>query len=134
MIVDTSAIIAILRHEHEYEALEEAIASQPYVRMSAAAYLEAGIVIDARQDPIRSRKLDDFLSRAEITIEPVTAEQALIAREAYRDFGRGSGHPAGLNFGDCFSYALAKATGEPLLFKGEDFIHTDLLPTRTRHA
>ena len=128
MIVDTSAIIAILRHEPEFEALEESIAAQSYVRMSAASYLEAGIVIDGRQDPIRSRKFDDFLSLAEITIEPVTAEQAFIAREAYRDFGRGSGHPAGLNFGDCFSYALAKATGEPLLFKGDDFLHTDVRP------
>ena len=128
MIVDTSAIIAILRHEPEFEVLEESIAAQAYVRMSAASYLEAGIVIDGSQDPIRSRKLDDFLSRADITIEPVTAEQAVIAREAYRDFGRGSGHPAGLNFGDCFSYALAKATDEPLLFKGDDFLHTDVRP------
>jgi len=128
MIVDTSAIFAILRHEPEFEALEESIAAHSYVRMSAASYLETGIVIDGRQDPIRSRKLDDFLSHAEITIEPVTAEQAVIARNAYRDFGRGSGHPAGLNFGDCFSYALAKATGEPLLFRGDDFLHTDVRP------
>ncbi|MFM8155447.1 MAG: type II toxin-antitoxin system VapC family toxin [Actinomycetes bacterium] len=126
MIVDSSAILAILLGEPERPAFEEAIASAPVPRMSAASYLEAGIVIDAKGNPILSRMLDALLAGADIAIAPVTAEQAVIAREAYRDFGRGSGHPAGLNFGDCFSYALAKASGEPLLFKGEDFIHTDV--------
>ena len=89
--------------------------------MSAASYLESGVVLDSRRDPVLSRSLDDFLE-----IEPVTAEQARIAREAYRDFGKGSGHPAQLNFGDCFAYALAKSTDEPLLFVGLDFSHTDV--------
>jgi len=71
-------------------------------------------------------RFDEFFKEANISVEPVTLEQARLAREAYRDFGKGSGHPAKLNFGDCFAYALAKATGEPLLFKGDDFIHTDI--------
>src|SRR5215831_8268899 len=97
-------------------------------RLSAANYLEAAIVIDGSRDPVASRRLDDIIAKASITIEAVTAGHAQIARAAYRDFGRGSGHPAGLNFGDCFAYALAKATGEPLLCKGNDFAQTDLTP------
>jgi ribonuclease VapC len=88
--------------------------------------VEAGVVIDGRGDPHRARILDSFLDAADIAIEPGTAEQAMIARQAYRDFGQGSGHPAGLNFGDCFAYALAKAHDESLLFKGGDFVHTDI--------
>jgi ribonuclease VapC len=117
--VDTSALIAILRDEPEARAI--AIANADHRRISAANYLEAAIVIDG--DPIASRRFDDLLREAAIAIEPVTAEQAKVAREAYRDFGRGSGHAARLNFGDCFAYALAKTTGEPLLFKGDDFLH-----------
>jgi ribonuclease VapC len=94
--------------------------------MSAANYLEAGIVVDANRNPLLSRRLDDLLVQTEIEVEPVTREQAEIARAAYRDFGKGSGHPAGLNFGDCFAYALAKSTREPLLFKGDDFSRTDV--------
>jgi ribonuclease VapC len=97
-----------------------------HVLMSAATYLELSIVIDGRKDPALSREVDDFLDRLSVEIEPVTPEQARIARDAYRDYGRGSGHAANLNFGDCFSYALARAMREPILFKGEDFIHTDL--------
>jgi ribonuclease VapC len=78
---------------------------------------------------VTSRRFDDFFKEAQFIVEPVTVEQARIAREAYRDFGKGSGHPAKLNFGDCFAYALARATGEPILFKGDDFRHTDLAPT-----
>src|SRR5207248_3635376 len=100
----------------------------PRCRMSAANYLEAAIIIDGRRDPIASRRLDDLLTELRMTIEPVTEAQAHIARQAYRDFGRGSGHPARLNFGDCFAYALARATGKPLLFKGDDFRHTDIMP------
>jgi len=128
MIIDTSALIAILLDESERGAFEELIAQSPHPRMSAASYLEAGVVVDARHDPKRSRILDSFLAGADITLEPVTAEQAMIARQAYRDFGRGSGHAAGLNFGDCFSYALAKACDESLLFKGDDFSQTDIHP------
>src|SRR5438105_3023959 len=94
--------------------------------MSAATYLETAIVIDSRRNPIASRRVDEFLEEAEIAIEAVDAEQAKLARAAYRDFGKGSGHPAQLNFGDCFSYALARSRREPLLFKGDDFVHTDI--------
>ena len=97
-------------------------------RVSAATFLEAAIVIDGSRDPVASRRFDDLCRAAQLVIEPVTEAQARIAREAYRDFGKGSGHPAGLNFGDCFAYALARATGERLLFKGNDFVHTDVPP------
>ena len=83
-------------------------------------------MIDGSRNPIASRRFDDFFREASLTIEVVTTEQARIAREAYKDFGKGSGHPAQLNFGDCFAYALAKAMSEPILFKGQDFNHTDL--------
>ncbi len=126
MILDTSALIAILRAEPEASACADAIESAGVRRLSAASYVEVGAVIDRAGDAIASRRVDELLAVTGIGIEPVTASQALIAREAYRDFGKGSGHPAGLNFGDCFSYALAKTTGEPLLFKGEDFQHTDI--------
>ena len=128
MIVDTSALIAILRDERDAMAFAKAIADAPIRRISAASYVETAAVIDASRDPIASRQFDDLLREARLVIEPVTEAQARIAREAYRDFGRGSGHPANLNFGDCFAYALAKARNEPLLFKGDDFAHTDLTP------
>ena len=95
--------------------------------MSAATYLEAAVVIDGSRDAVASRRFDDFMREAAIAIEPVTESQARLAREAYRDFGKGSGHPARLNFGDCFAYALAKTRCESLLFKGEDFGHTDVV-------
>ena len=98
--------------------------------MSAASYLELGIVIDRVGDPVLSRRLDDVLETLNITIAEVSAAQARLARAAYRDYGRGSGHRAGLNFGDCFSYALAADAKEPLLFKGDDFGHTDVCPAR----
>jgi ribonuclease VapC len=126
MIVDTSALIVILRDEPEARAFAMAIADTDRRRMSAANYLETAIVIDGSRDPIASRRFDDLLREAGIAIEPVTEDQAKVAREAYRDFGRGSGHAAKLNFGDCFAYALAKTSGEPLLFKGDDFIHTGI--------
>jgi len=126
MIVDTSALIAILRDEPEAGAFAIAIADADRRRISAANYLETAIVIDGSRDPIASRRFDDLVREAEILIEPVTAEQAKVAREAYRDFGRGSGHAARLNFGDCLAYALAKTSGEPLLFKGDDFLRAGL--------
>ena len=128
MIVDTSAIVAILRDEPEARTYAEAIAAAKSRRVSAVNYVEAAAVIDASRSPIASRKFDDLFREAGLRIEPVTEAQARIAREAYRDFGKGAGHAAGLNFGDCFAYALAKATGEPLLFKGNDFGHTDISP------
>lgn len=94
--------------------------------MSAVNYLEAAVVIDSSKDPIASRKFDELVEEAGIVIESVTESQAKIARQAYRDFGKGSGHPAQLNFGDCFAYALAKDKREPLLFKSNDFVHSDL--------
>src|SRR6266550_1129772 len=127
MIVDTSALIAILRDEPEAASCAHAIENSVVRRVSAGNFVEAAVIIDASRDPIASRRFDDLLKEAHIAVEPVTEAQARIAREAYRDFGKGSGHPARLNFGDCFAYALAKATGEPLLFKGEDFIHTDII-------
>ncbi len=126
MIVDTSALIAILRDEPEAMAYARAIAKAGNRRLSAANYVETAAVIDSSHDPVASRRFDDLVREAELVIEAVTPTQARIAREAYRDFGRGSGHPAKLNFGDCFAYALAKETSEPLLFKGRDFTHTDI--------
>jgi ribonuclease VapC len=128
MIIDASAIIAILRNEPEARSYAEAIASTSSRRVSAVNYVEAAVVIDGSRDPVASRRFDDLFREAQLVVEPVTEAQARIAREAYRDFGKGSGHPAGLNFGDCFAYALAKATGEPILFKGDDFTHSDLSP------
>lgn len=126
MIVDTSAILAILRNEREAKACAVHIESADSCRMSAANFIEAAAVIDASRDPVVSRRFDDLLKAAQIVIEPVTESQARIARDAYRDFGRGSGHKAKLNFGDCFAYALAKETGESLLCKGNDFAQTDI--------
>jgi ribonuclease VapC len=127
MIVDTSAIIDVLKEESDAPRFLHAltISTEPK-RMSAANYLEAGIIFDSNRNPQLSRRLDDLIVRTEIAVESVTPQQAEIARAAYRDFGKGSGHPAGLNFGDCFAYALAKSTREPLLFKGDDFSRTDV--------
>lgn len=126
MIIDSSAILAILKNEPEAELFSEAIEAAPTVRISAASYLETSIVVDGYKNPILRARMEEILDNPGMTIEPVTPEQARIARQAYRDFGRGSGHPARLNFGDCFSYALARDKREPILFKGDDFIHTDL--------
>lgn len=128
MIIDSSALIAILRDEPDAETYANAIESASARLISAANFLEAAVIIDGSGDPIASRRFDELLSAAEIVIEPVTEAQARIAREAYRDFGEGSGHPAKLNFGDCFAYALAKERRETLLFKGADFSLTDVAP------
>jgi ribonuclease VapC len=128
MILDTSAIIAILRDEPDAAQFAKAIEEAGHCRISAVNYVEGAAVIDGSRDPVASRRYDDLLREAEVTIEPVTETQARIAREAYRDFGKGSGHPAKLNFGDCFAYALARDVAEPLLYKGEDFLHTDVAP------
>ncbi len=128
MIVDTSALIAILRAEPEAARIAQALADATHARLSAANFVEAAAVIDGSRDPVASRRYDDLLREARLIIEPVTEAQARLARHAYRDFGKGSGHPAQLNFGDCFAYALAKDTNEPLLFKGPDFAATDVEP------
>lgn len=125
MIVDTSVIIAILKDERDAAVIVDALGRPGSRRMSAVSYVEAAVVVDSNRNPVLSRRLDDLLRDVEISVEPVTLNQARIAREAYRDFGKGW-HRAGLNFGDCFAYALAKVTGEPLLFKGDDFCHTDV--------
>lgn len=126
MIIDTSAIIAILFNEEDADVYAHAITQADSCRMSAATFVEAAIVVTAQTKNGGDSQLDAFFRRAGIIIEPVTEEQAHIARQAFADFGKGR-HAAGLNFGDCFSYALAKITGEPLLFKGKDFSKTDLL-------
>jgi ribonuclease VapC len=126
MIIDSSAIVAILHGEPETLEFLHAIDQAPSRRMSAATFVEAAIVVDGQRDPILSRDFDSLCERIELIIEPFTDAQAKIAREAYRDFGKKSKHPAKLNFGDCFAYALAKTTRELLLYKGNDFIHTDI--------
>ena len=128
MIVDTSAIVAILRDEPDADRYGSALAQAAEVLISAGTYIETAVVIDSNRDPVLSGRLDDLLAAAQVTVEPVTIRHAELARRAYRDFGKSSGHPAGLNFGDCFAYALAKSTGETLLFKGNDFGHTDITP------
>jgi ribonuclease VapC len=125
MIVDSSAIIAILRNEPDAGAMIEALQEASVRRISAVTYVEAAVVADNDRDPVLSRRLDELVRDAQMRIEPVTAGQAEIARQAYRDFGKGR-HRAGLNLGDCFAYALAKEKGEKLLFKGDDFCHTDV--------
>jgi len=125
MIVDTSVIIAILRDEPDANAFAVALNAADVRRLSAASYVEAGLVTDSNRDVLLSNQLDSLLRRSFINLEPVTVEQARIARDAYRIFGKGR-HRAGLNFGDCFAYALAKDKGEPLLFKGDDFRRTDV--------
>jgi len=126
VIIDASALLAILLDEPEAAAYADAIERASSRRVSAVNFVEAAAVVDRKRDPVASRGFDDMVREARITVDPVTEEQARIAREAYRDFGRGSGHPARLNLGHCFAYALAKATGEPLLFKGRDFSQTDV--------
>jgi ribonuclease VapC len=132
MIIDTSALISILRAEEDAREMALAIEHAQVRRISAANFLETAVVIDASWDPIASRHVDELVELAELRVEAVSYDQARIAREAYKDFGKGSGHRAGLNFGDCFAYALAKVTGEPLLFKGDDFGHTDVVPALPR--
>jgi len=126
MVIDTSAIIAVLADEPERHTINEQIASSARRLISAGTYLETAIVIRARFGADGLRDLRQLLATAGLQIMPFDADQAVIAAEAYDRYGRGR-HPAGLNFGDCFAYALSRATGEPLLFKGEDFAKTDAL-------
>jgi ribonuclease VapC len=125
VIVDTSVIIAILRDEPDSARIRKSLSRPQPRRMSAVSYVEAGVIVDSNRNPVLSRRLNDLLREVQIAVEPVTLNQAQIAREAYRDFGKGR-HRAGLNLGDCFAYALAKEKGEALLFKGDDFCHTDV--------
>lgn len=125
MIIDSSAVIAILLQEPEAGSFSRAIAADPVRIMSAMSFLEAAIVIEARKGPAGGRELDLMLHRGKIEIASFTSEQADAAREAWRRFGKGH-HDAGLNIGDCCSYALSRVSGEPLLFKGADFLKTDI--------
>jgi ribonuclease VapC len=134
MIIDTSAVIAILRGEPDADRYISAFSHVAEPLISAGTYLETAIVIDANRDPVLSRRLDELLDTARVRVVPVTKRQAEIARQAYRDFGNGSGHSAGLNLGDCFAYALACDSGEPLLFKGEDFTETDVMSALVQPA
>jgi ribonuclease VapC len=126
VIVDASAIIAIVRNEDDAARYSAAIEATEFCYMSAATYVEIAAVVDPNPDPILRHRFDDFMKIVDIEIVPVDREQAIIAREALRDFGKGSGHPARLNFGDSFSYALARSSRMPLLFKGNNFSKTDI--------
>ena len=125
MIVDSSAVLAVLYREPDSGHYETAIATAPNCRMSVANVLETAIVVEGRGGAAAGHELDVFLESAAIELVPVTAEHVEAARRAWRRFGKGN-HRAALNFGDCFAYALAKTRGEPLLFKGEDFARTDI--------
>lgn len=126
MILDTSALVAILADEEESEFLLPTAVAATDLKMSAGTALEASIVLDSRSSPQQRRRLDDLLETLGVEIVPFDAQQWSLAREAYRDFGKGSGHPARLNMGDCYAYALHRATGEPLLFVGDDFARAGL--------
>ena len=125
MIVDTSAMVAILYREAEAADFTRLIHDADECRMSVATHVELSMAIESQLGPDGTLQAETFLRRAGIVLEPVTVEQGQLASQAFRDFGKGR-HPAGLKFGDCFAYALAKATGEPLLFKGKDFALTDI--------
>lgn len=125
MIIDTSALLAILFDEPDGPNLLRRVVEAPMRLISSANALEAWIVADRHENPAKAPALDALIDTLSIEIEPVTVHQARIAREAYNTYGKGN-HPAGLNYGDCFAYALAKATSQPLLFKGSDFSRTDI--------
>ena len=125
MILDTSAAVAILYREPEADAFARLVHDADVCRISVASYVELSMVIENQLGPEGMRQAEAFFRRAGVVIEPVTLDQGELARQAFLDFGKGR-HKAGLNFGDCFAYALAKATGEPLLFKGHDFSQTDI--------
>jgi ribonuclease VapC len=125
MVIDTSAVMAILQQEDEAEHFSRLIEGATVKLMSAGTALEAGILVESRRGRAGASELQNFILRAKIEIVPFDLEQVTIARDAHRRYGKGR-HPAGLNMGDCFSYALARASGEPLLFKGEDFGRTDI--------
>jgi ribonuclease VapC len=126
VILDSSAVVVILKREPDWRRFAGALDQADTARLSAATYVEISVVVERLKDPAVNREIDELIEEFEIVIEPLTAKQARIARQAYHEYGRGSGHPANLNFGDCFSYALAREKREPLLYKGDDFVHTDL--------
>lgn len=130
MIIDTSAIVAIALNGPERDRLVDAILHAPAARISAASVVEISAVLMRRMAPEDFRRVERLIDQLGIETVPFDAEQAASATRSYRDFGRGSGHPAGLNLGDCYSYALADVTGEPLLYVGDDFAHTDTTAAR----
>ena len=125
MIVETSALLAVLFEEADAVYFQRAISDAATRRMSTANYFEAAMVIESRLGEEGGRRLDNYLELVSIELVPVSVEQAHAARLAWRRYGKGN-HPAGLNFGDCFAYALAEIVGEPLLYKGDDFALTDV--------
>ena len=127
MIVDTSAILAIVLEEPERDAMLRRIWEARERKISAGTWMELATVI-ARRHPEKARLIETLLRSIRLEIVDVTLEQARLGQDGYRVYGRGTGHRAYLNFADCFAYALAKATGESLLFKGDDFVHTDITP------
>ena len=126
MVIDTSALVAILQDEPERRVFNEAIESAETRSISTASFVETSMIIESRYGPDGTRALELFISKSQISFVSVDTDQAYLARNAFRQYGKGR-HPAGLNFGDCFSYALAKALDEPLLFKGDDFTRTDIV-------
>ena len=126
MILDTSALAAIFFDEPEASRYTRIIHDADHCLISAGNFLELSLVLEGQLGMEAVRQCDMFFRRAGIIIEPFTVEQAHLARQAFHDFGKGR-HPAGLNFGDCFAYALSRHTGEPLLFKGSDFKKTDIV-------
>ena len=126
MVIDSSALLAIVLGESEAADFLRAIKSAPVRRISAASFLETGMVLRRDRTGQRQKLFEDLIVALRISIAPVTEQQARVALDAFARFGKGSGHSAGLNFGDCFSYALAKVCSEPLLFKGADFSRTDI--------
>lgn len=125
MILDSSVVVAVMRQEQEAAGFTRAIELSQPCRISAVSYVESAVVVDRSNDPIALRRFEEFFRVSRTVVESLTPRQAQLARQAYRDFGKGR-HKAGLNFGDCFAYALAKDLDEPLLFKGSDFKHTDI--------
>ena len=126
MVIDTSAVLVILQREPESERFAALIEADPIRLISAVSVLEAGMIAEVRKGEAGALELDNFILRGQLQTVPFDAEQASIARLAFRRFGKGR-HPAGLNFGDCAAYALASTRGEALLFKGEDFAKTDIV-------
>ncbi|PXX68792.1 ribonuclease VapC [Nocardia tenerifensis] len=126
MIVDASALLAILQQEPERGSFIDALDAAKSRSMSVINHFEVAIRVDRSADPVIARRFEELMEEGDIELAPVSLEQAAIARAAYRDFGKGSGHKAQLNLGDCFAYALATVTKKPLLYKGNDFVHTDI--------
>jgi ribonuclease VapC len=127
VIVDSSALLAVILGEPDEPALLSTMIDAPRLSMSVANWFEAAMVIDARKNPKAIARFDDVIRELDIELVPVSIAQAHRCRTAFNHYGRGN-HPARLNYGDCFAYALAKESGEPLLFKGEDFVQTDIEP------